>query len=467
MKKILASLLFVLALVMSHAQELSGDWYSALKIGGTQLRLNLNLVKNDTGYSGKLVSIDQGNSVIPIAWVKLNGSSFSFKTSVAGIEYDGVVRETTIEGTFKQNGRPFPMTFGREKIEKLVYKRPQEPKPPFSYISEDITFLNSRDSIILAGTLTMPSSGSGFPVVVLISGSGPQNRDEELLGHKPFLVLADHLTKNGIAVLRYDDRGVNKSKGNFGKATSADFATDVDAAVQYLKTRKEIDAKKIGLIGHSEGGMIAPMVAARSKDIRFIVLMAGTGVPGKDIIILQQQLIAKAEGVYSEKDMAESAAFTEEIAKIVTSGKDEKTVSKEFVDFLKASWQKFPDSTKKIYGTEAVFLMQSAQMNTPWMRFFLAYDPATALEKIRIPVLALNGSKDLQVWPGQNLPAIEKALKKAGNKKYTIKELPNLNHLFQECTTGAPSEYEKIETTIAAVVLDEITNWIRKQTQIY
>jgi fermentation-respiration switch protein FrsA (DUF1100 family) len=302
--------------------------------------------------------------------------------------------------------------------------------------------------------------------VVLISGSGPQNRDEELLGHKPFLVLADHLTKNGVAVLRYDDRGVGRSKGNFGKATSADFASDVNAAVQYLKSRKEIDGKKIGLIGHSEGGMIAPMVAAGSKDIGYIVLLAGTGVPGKDIIILQQQLIAKAEGVASEKDLAETAAFTEEIAKIVTSGKDEKTVSAEFIDFLKSTWQKLPDSAKQIYGTEAVFLMQSAQMNTPWMRYFLSYDPATALEKIRIPVLALNGSKDLQVWPAQNLPAIEKALKKAGNKKYTVKELPGLNHLFQECTTGAPSEYEKIEMTMSTQVLDIVTTWIREQNRM-
>ena len=466
MKKLFLSSLFALCAFLSNSQDLSGDWYGMLKVGGTSLRINMNLIKNDTGYSGKLVSMDQGNSVIPMAWVKIDQAVLSFKTTVAGIEYTGAVKERNIDGTFKQNGRPLPLIFGREKVEKIVLKRPQEPKPPYSYLAEDVTFLNSRDSINLSGTLTMPSSGTGFPVVVLISGSGPQNRDEELLGHKPFLVLADHLTKNGIAVLRYDDRGVGRSKGNFGKATSADFATDVNAAVQYLKTRKEIDVKKIGLIGHSEGGMIAPMVAAESKDIGFIVLLAGTGVPGKDIIILQQQLIAKAEGGASEKDLAETAAFTEEIAKIVTSGKDEKTVSTEFIDFLKSTWQKLPDSSKQVYGTEAVFLMQSAQMNTPWMRYFLSYDPASALQKIRIPVLALNGSKDLQVWPAQNLPAIEKALKKAGNKKYTVKELPGLNHLFQECTSGAPSEYEKIEMTMSPAVLDEVTNWIKKQARM-
>jgi fermentation-respiration switch protein FrsA (DUF1100 family) len=466
MKRLFLSSLFALYAFLSNSQDLSGDWYGMLKIGGTSLRINMNLTKNDTGYSGKLVSMDQGNAVIPMAWVKIDQAVLSFKTSVAGIEYSGAIKELNIDGTFKQNGRPSPLIFGREKVEKPVFKRPQEPKPPFSYLSEDVTFLNSRDSINLSGTLTMPSTGTGFPAVVLISGSGPQNRDEELLGHKPFLVLADHLTKNGVAVLRYDDRGVGRSKGNFGKATSADFASDVNAAVQYLKSRKEIDGKKIGLIGHSEGGMIAPMVAAGSKDIGYIVLLAGTGVPGKDIIILQQQLIAKAEGVASEKDLAETAAFTEEIAKIVTSGKDEKTVSAEFIDFLKSTWQKLPDSAKQIYGTEAVFLMQSAQMNTPWMRYFLSYDPATALEKIRIPVLALNGSKDLQVWPAQNLPAIEKALKKAGNKKYTVKELPGLNHLFQECTTGAPSEYEKIEMTMSTQVLDIVTTWIREQNRM-
>lgn len=465
MKKILLFLTTALMVFTSKSQDLSGDWYGALKIGANTLRLSLNFTKTDSGYTGKMISMDQGNSVLPMAWVKLDQNALSFKTTVANVEYAGTLSDKNIEGTFKQNGQAFPLNFGRDKIEKTVYKRPQEPKPPFPYISEDINFLNARDSIMLAGTLTMPSSGSDFPVVVLISGSGPQNRNEELMGHKPFLVLADHLTKNGIAVLRFDDRGVAASKGNFQKATSADFAKDVDAAVQYLKTRKEINAKKIGLIGHSEGGMIAPMLASQSKDVSYIVLLAGPGVSGKDIIILQQELIAKQAGT-PENEIRENSDFTKTLLGIITSGKDEKTVSTELNEFLKTSYQKLPDSTRKKIGSESAFLMQFNSMSSPWMKFFLSYDPAIALEKLKIPVLALNGSKDLQVWPAQNLPAIEKALKKAGNKNYTIKELPNLNHLFQESGTGAPDEYEKNEQTMAPAVLDIISKWIKEQVRM-
>jgi uncharacterized protein len=465
MKNLLFILLMPLMVFTSRAQDLSGDWYGALKIGANTLRLSLNFSKSDTGYTGKMISIDQGNSILPMAWVKLEQNDLSFKTTIANVEYAGRLKEGSIEGTFKQNGQPFPLNFGREKIEKVVLKRPQEPKPPFPYLTEEISFLNARDSIMLAGTLTLPSSGNNFPAVVLISGSGPQNRNEELMGHKPFLVLADHLTKNGIAVLRYDDRGVAKSKGNFQTATSADFATDVSAAVQYLKTRKDIDAKKIGLIGHSEGGMIAPMVAVQSKDISYIVLLAGTGVPGKDIILLQQELISKAAGV-SDADIATNSVFMKDLMNILASGKDEKNTTAELNDFLKSSYQSLPDSIKKQTGTESAFIMQFTKMNTPWMKYFLTYDPATALGKLKIPVLALNGAKDLQVWPAQNLPAIEKALKKAGNKKYTVKELPNLNHLFQESKTGSPSEYETIETTIAPAVLDLVTEWIRSQARM-
>ncbi len=447
-------------IITSKSQDLSGDWYGALKVGATTLRLSLNFTKTDTGYGGKMISIDQGNSVLPMAWVKLDQNAVSFKTTVANVEYAGTLNEKNIEGTFKQNGQSFPLNFGREKIEKAVLNRPQEPKPPFPYISEEISFLNARDSIMLSGTLTLPLSGSNFPVVVLISGSGPQNRNEELMGHKPFLVLADHLTKNGIAVLRYDDRGVAKSKGNFGTATSADFATDVSAAVKYLKTRNEIDAGKIGLIGHSEGGMIAPMVAADSKEIGFIVLLAGTGVPGKDVLLLQQEMIAKAAGG-SEDAIQSNAALMKDLMAILTSGQDANTVNDKFSQRLKQAYLELPDSTKKQTGFEGQFMMQYARLNTIWMKFFLSYDPATALQKLKIPVLALNGSKDLQVSPGQNLPAIEKALKNAGNKQFIIKELPNLNHLFQECKTGAPSEYAEIEQTMSPVLLNEVSGWIK------
>lgn len=457
MKKIFAVVLILLSIQLS-AQDFSGLWHGALTINGNQLRLSIDLTKNDTGYTGKLISIDQGNATLPLQLVKTDGSKISFK-GVAGISYTGAMADSTIKGLFTQNGQNFPMEFGRRAIGKKVLKRPQEPKPPFPYISEDITFKSTSDSIQLAGTLTLPSATGKFPVVVLISGSGPQNRNEELLGHKPFLVLSDHLTRNGMAVLRYDDRGVAKSKGNFSAATSENFADDVEAAVAYLKTRKEIDVKKIGLVGHSEGGLIAPMVAARNKDVAYIVLMAGPGVKGKELLPLQIELLAKAGGA-KEDEVKSNLKMMNGLIDILTMNGDTAVINAAFRAYLSNEYKALPDSVKATVS-QAQFNMQYANLNTPWMKFFLAYDPAPALEKLKIPVLALNGSKDLQVWAPQNLRAIEKALKKAGNKKYVARELPGLNHLFQQCTTGSSSEYAEIEQTLSPALLEEITQFLQ------
>jgi pimeloyl-ACP methyl ester carboxylesterase len=459
MKKLIL-ILVVLSIQKLQSQDITGDWYGALKTGSSQLRLNLHFTKTDTGYTGKLISLDQNNTPLPLQWVKFSQRELSFKTTMANIEYAGVLKDSLIDGTFKQNGRSLPLQLGRAKIEKTtIAKRPQEPKAPFPYISEEISFLNAKDNITLAGTLTLPAAEGRFPIVVLISGSGPQDRNEELMGHKPFWVLADHLTKNGFAVLRYDDRGIAKSKGNFKGASSADFARDVMAAVSYLKTRKEIDPKKIGLIGHSEGGLIAPMVAAQSKDIAYMVLLAGPGVPGKDIIQLQGELIARSMGA-SEPDIKASGDIMNELMAVVTSGKDSSVINNEFKTTLTRLYRNLPDSVKKGLP-ETVFQNQYAALNEPWMKYFLAYDPATSLHKIKIPVLALNGSLDLQVSPSQNLPMIKQALDKAGNKKYLIKELPGLNHLFQEAKIGLPAEYADIEQTLSPVMLKEMTDWLK------
>lgn len=459
--RILITMALLLSVLQLNAQDITGDWYGALKIGANQLRLNINIAKTDTGYAGKLISLDQNNTPIPMQWVKFTGGELSFKTTMANIEYTGMLKNNLIDGVFKQSGRPLPLQLGREKIEKkTAAKRPQEPKAPFPYLSEDLSFPNTREQFDLAGTLTLPAADGRFPVVILISGSGPQDRNEELMGHKPFLVLADHLTRNGIAVLRYDDRGVAKSKGTFKGATSADFAQDVLSAIDYLKTRKEIDSKKIGLIGHSEGGLIAPMVAAGSKDVAFMVLLAGPGVPGKDVIKLQGELIARAMGA-SENDISASGAIMNELMTIAASGKEGSVIDAEFNAAVKRSYQNLPDSVKKNVP-EAVFQNQYAALNEPWMRYFLAYDPATSLKKIKIPVLALNGSLDLQVSPSQNLPAIKQALDKARNKKYEIRELPGLNHLFQETKTGLPSEYGDLEQTLCPLMLNELSAWLKK-----
>jgi pimeloyl-ACP methyl ester carboxylesterase len=464
MKKWFAFVWCLYSVFTTHGQEITGLWHGVLNIGSAQLRLDLDIQKKGDSLTGKFISLDQGNALIPLSTVKLDGNKISLGSTMAKLQYDGTILNEKIEGLFSQNGQKLPMTFTRNLVEKKVLNRPQEPKPPFPYASEDLQFFNAKDNVMLAGTLTKPSTGANWPVVVLISGSGPQNRNEELAGHKPFLVLADHLTRNGIAVLRYDDRGVAQSKGVFATATSADFANDVDAAVTYLKSRKDVNIKKIGLIGHSEGGLIAPMVAARNKDVAYIVLMAGPGVNGKEVLRIQIDLLNRAAGM-SEVESQKQVAFTTGIMDIIQMGGDSTVKSAALRAYLYKGYEALPDDVKK-QMTEQQFSQEYSSFNTPWFSYFMQYEPAPALEKIKIPVLALNGTKDLQVWAPQNLLAIEKALKKGRNKKYLIKELPNLNHLFQEAKTGGSSEYSEIEQTLSPLLLEEITRFLKQKTNL-
>jgi len=451
--------------ISSFGQDITGQWNGVLKVQGTQLRLVFNVTKTDKDFSSTMDSPDQGAKGIPVTNTTFDNSKIKFEVANARIEYNGELKENEIVGTFKQGGQEFPMNLSRKAIEKEVVKRPQEPTKPYSYYSEDVTFENTKANISLSGTLTIPKKDGNFPVVILITGSGPQNRDEELLGHKPFLVISDYLTKNGIAVLRYDDRGVGQSKGDFKTATSADFATDVESAITFLKTRKEINKKKIGLVGHSEGGLIAPMVASKSKDVSFIVLLAGTGIQGDKLLLLQQELIAKANGV-SETDIKKSIETNSKLFEMVVKSNDNMKLKTYLTNSINETLKN--DTSAEIPNgmTKDEFVsMQVNQISSPWMQYFMKFNPATTLEKVKCPVLAVNGEKDLQVPPKENLTAIKNALTKGGNKNVTTKEFLNLNHLFQECKTGAPGEYSTIEQTFSPTALEEITNWINQQTK--
>ena len=320
--------------------------------------------------------------------------------------------------------------------------RPQEPTPPYPYQEEQVTFVNAKAGITFAGTLTLPASPTASPAVVLITGSGAQDRDETIAGHKPFLVLADALTRRGIAVLRVDDRGVGGSGGTMATATSEDFVDDALAAVAYLRGRKDIDAKRIGLVGHSEGGLIAPIAATRSKDIAFIVLMAGPGITGDQILFLQGAAIMRANGA-SEAAISRNREVQQRLFDVIRTEKDD-AAAKEKIKSIAP-------------GQERVA--------TPWFRYFLSYDPVPVLQKVTCPVLAINGEKDLQVPYRENLDAIGKALRAGGNTDVTTLSMPNLNHLFQTSQTGAPSEYAKISETFAPAALDAISDWILKRVK--
>lgn len=466
MKNITLTLLGFLFSYTIYGQSISGKWNGALKVQGTQLRLVFNIVETENGLSSTMDSPDQGAKGIPTKMTSFDNSILKITVANARIEYEGKLgANNIIVGTFKQSGQSFQMNLSKELIEKEKLNRPQEPIQPYSYYSEDITFDNKIEGISLAGTLTLPKKDGIFPVVVLISGSGPQNRNEELMGHKPFLVLSDYLTKNGIAVLRFDDRGVGLSKGKFDLATSANFATDVEAAVNYLKTRKEINKNKIGLIGHSEGGIIAPIIASKSKDIAFIVLLAGTGISGDKLLLAQQRLIGKSAGI-NDEDLTKIELTNRKVFDIVKESNSLDILSNDLTTYIKQNLKNNLNPSKPEGLSDDDFVkLQIKQIANPWMQYFIKYNPATTLEKVKCPVLAINGSKDLQVPPKENLEAIKSALAKGGNKKVTIKELPNLNHLFQECETGSPAEYSSIEQTFSPIALTEILKWIQIETK--
>ena len=459
--------LLVLALTTSlsiYAQDISGSWYGTLKVQGTQLRVVFNLTQKDTVYSATMDSPDQGAFGIPMTSATFEDNLLKLEIPSATIQYKGTLGENqTIVGIFKQGGLEIPLDLSREEIQKEEVKRPQEPIEPYPYYSEEVVFRNTKANVSLAGTLTLPSKEGVYPVVILITGSGPQNRNEEVFGHKPFLVISDYLTRKGIGVLRYDDRGVGESTGDFVKATSADFATDVESAIAYLKTREEVDKTKIGLIGHSEGGLIGPMVANRSSDVAFIVLLAGPGVPGDQVLLSQQRLIGNSMGI-SEEKLLEAHNTNREIFELVKQSKNLEQLKADLTSFIKDQLDKTPsEEIPDGMNTEQYIALQVDQFATPWMRYFIMYDPARELEKVKCPVLALNGEKDLQVAAKENLEGIKNALEKSGNKNVSIKELASLNHLFQESETGLPSEYGAIEETFSLVALKEISNWILEQ----
>jgi uncharacterized protein len=433
--------------------ELDGAWLGTIDTGALKLRVVFRITNTQDGLTATLDSLDQGMRGLPGTAVTRDGSSLRIENKQIEGTFAGKISAdvASIDGTWSQRGRNYPLVLKRVHDEsELEVKRPQNPVRPYPYREEEVSYENKAQNVTLAATFTIPQGKGPFPAVLLITGSGPQDRDESLLGHKPFLVLSDYLTRKGIAVLRADDRGTAKSTGVFANATTADFATDAEAGIAYLQTRAEVDAHKIGLIGHSEGGMIAPMVAAQNKDVAFIVMMAGTGVPGDQILVAQGEAIEVASGGKPE-EAAKHAAKEREILKLVENEKDPAALEKELKE--------------KMAGDvpEAQIGMQIKQITSPWFRYFLTYDPATALRKVTCPVLAINGEKDTQVPPKLNLPAIHKALEDGGNKHFEIDELPGLNHLFQTAKTGAPGEYAQIEETISPVALDKMGSWILKQ----
>ena len=399
-------------------------------------------VKPDGSFSGTFVSLDQSGAAIPLSRISQEKGRVTIEVGAIGGRYEGTLNRdgSQIDGRWMQGGVSLALVMKR--VEAV---RPQEPQRPYPYLDEEVTYQNVKDAVTLAGTLTLPPTGGPFPAVILITGSGQEDRDETVYGHRPFLVLADYLTRRGLAVLRVDDRGVGGSTGDVLQATSEDFARDVLAGVAFLKARKEIDPQRIGLIGHSEGGLIAPLVAVDSNDVALIVLMAGPGVRGDLVIEDQIVSLMRADG-------ADQAAIDATLQ-----------VQRRLVEVVQTETDPHlaQEKLRDLGCTEA----QIQTLTSKWFYFWVTHDPKETLRRVKCPVLAINGALDIQVSAQVNLPAIEQALREGGNPDFTVQELPSLNHLFQTAKTGSIDEYAKIEETMSPVALDTIAQWIAAQTK--
>lgn len=445
----LFSFLALLIIVASSAlaQDITGKWYGRADAGAMKLRIEFNIRQDAGSYSGVMISPDQSSAELPFNSVRFEKDTLALTIDPIRFTYKGVLKaDNTIEGNFTQMGATFKLDLSRQEI---TVNRPQEPTRPFPYKEESVTFRNDKAGINLGGTLTLPQGTGKHPTVILVSGSGAQNRDEELMAHKPFLVLSDYLTRRGIAVLRYDDRGVGESQGEYSTATVQDFAADASAALAYLKTREEIDPTKTGMIGHSEGGMIAFILAARGEPA-FIVSMAGAGISGKELLNLQREALGKQSGL-SDEYIKQSNQQSTEAMELAVQLNDIDKLEKEIAS-------RFP-----LLAPQAKAVAR--QLASPEIISIFQFNPDDYYKDIKCPVLALNGDKDVQVIADPNLDNIRHQLTDHGNKQVTVKKYPGLNHLFQTSTTGMPGEYGQIEETISLVVLGDICDWILKVTK--
>ena len=468
MKRILLTILSIIVLNYSQAQyNPTGTWSGKLKIGSQSLSIIFNIDTNGNTYKATIDIPEQGAKEIPCSDVVLKNDSLIIQMKLLSAVYSGkFTNQGIIEGTLTQRGISFPLEL-KQGAEITKPNRPQTPKPPFNYNIDSVEYDNADKTVHLGATLTYPKTKGPFAVAVMITGSGLQDRDETVFNHKPFAVIADYLTNHGIAVLRVDDRMKGKSKGDVKNVTTADFANDVMTSINYLLTRKEIDKNKIGVIGHSEGGFIAPMVYTKFPKLAFIISLAGTGVSGAEILLKQQTDPAKE--IFSEQAYHAFYNLTEQTLYLIHnnySSPDSIILNK--VKVIYNNWKsnlndsiqsrlKVTNMASDIYANYQV----KPELDV-WHKYFIATEPDVFWSKVKCPVLALNGEKDIQVYPEQNINAITASLKKANNKNVTTKILPGLNHLFQHCKKCTIDEYSELEETFAPEVLELMNNWLQK-----
>lgn len=462
MRKLRLLLLVLLLPFFGGAQELAGAWEGTLSFPGGRLRIVFRIAAAETGWTATMDSPDQGVRGLPVETVEWNGGELRLEMSAFGASYRGMLLPVgLIVGTFTQADADIPLSLARRE----AARRPQEPQPPWPYTVREVSFPSRSAGVELAGTLTLPREGTPRAAVVLVTGSGVQNRDEEVFGHKPFLVIADCLTRRGIAVLRYDDRGFGVPEAErqaWAAATTADLTQDALGAYDFLHAQPETSACRIGIMGHSEGGTITFAAAAEEPGVGFVVSLAGAMVPGWRASLAQNMRAMELQGMPEEQRM-QCRELLEACYRVVADHTPE-ALAAERKMLRKAlaateAGAALPEPLRdKLLG------VVDAAADSPWIYRFLTHDPASEIVRAGDrPVLALNGSLDRQVDAAENLGAVRRLL--GGSERLTVKRYEGLNHLFQPCTTGDVGEYERIEVTIAPEVLDDLAAWIGSVAQ--
>jgi pimeloyl-ACP methyl ester carboxylesterase len=446
--------------------KFEGFWTGGIAVLGSELNIAVSVTPSGDSLRATIDIPQQGAMNLPLRNVRYSSPVVYFELPAGpGLAvFDGKLKGDSIAGDFTQAGIQGKFHLRRD----VVKKEETTVEAPLPYRVENVVFHNL--DVALAGTLTMPSVAGKHPAVILITGSGPQNRDEELFGFKPFRIIADHLTRKGVAVLRYDDRGVGGSTGNINQSTTADFATDVEQAIRFLKARADINPTQIGLCGHSEGGIVAPMLAARSTEVAFIVLLAGPAISGDSLVLFQVQNLARQGGA-SKEEIERTLALQRRTFQCVRSDKGWDDLKEEMRKEAVMSLDKMtPEQRKQIADPDKFIDMtittQLQGVKTPWFKFFATYDPLPALKRVRCPVLALFGERDMQVPVSLNKNPMERAFAAGGNNDYTISIIPGANHLFITAPTGSPLEYAGLKKEFAPGVLDQISDWILKHVTI-
>jgi len=444
--------------------DIAGYWSGKIKMLTMNLDFQIKVEKTKKTLNAfmSIPSQKLENYQLAVFTFKKNKLHFELPSQAGTAKFDGELIADSIKGKILQAGIQGTFYLARSEEQKTIPQSESKINELLPYLEDEVAFKSGR--ILLAGTLTIPKEEKKYPAVILLTGSGPQNRDEEIYGFKIFQKIADYLTRRGIAVLRYDDRGVGGSTGNTMQSTTEDLAGDAQAAIDFLKKQKNIDPKKIGFLGHSEGAIIAPMVAANSNDVAFMVLMSGTGVNGGEVLLEQQKLILKASGV-ADSLINQNLELQREINKALNNNKDLNDIRNDIQTFAEKDYETLSPDIKASIKDKKAYINSTVQsqimvFNNPWFKYFINYDPAPALRKVKVPVLMTFGELDLQVPVNQNKPKMEEALRLGGNKNFKSIIFPKANHLYQEAKTGSPGEYNELEKEFVPGFLEKIGDWI-------